>query len=167
MTGDEVAGVAFATFGVATQALLLAFFAARRWSPRVAARFGWTVYAFAGLGLPLGAWLLLDGQSWRLFVGPILMAFWALFGAIVDLWRPRPWRRAPIVWNVFIPYLALYFSAQMFMWWPLWDIERAAWALFLVLFVPNTILNKVGRSGFNKLRFFPFMVNGRDSWQVP
>jgi len=147
VTGDEVAGVAFATFGVATQALLLAFFAARRWSPRVAARFGWTVYAFAGLGLPLGAWLLLDGQSWRLFVGPILMAFWALFGAIVDLWRPRPWRRAPIVWNVFIPYLALYFSAQMFMWWPLWDIERAAWALFLVLFVPNTILNIRGHFG--------------------
>jgi len=75
------------------------------------------------------------------------MAFWALFGAIVDLWRPRPWRRAPIVWNVFIPYLALYFSAQMFMWWPLWDIERAAWALFLVLFVPNTVLNIRGHFG--------------------
>ena len=122
MTGAKIA---FATFGVATQALLLGFFAARRWWPQVAARLGWMVYAFAGLGLPLGVWLFLDGQSWRLFIGPILMAFWALYGAIVDLWRPRQWRRAPVAWNVFIPYLALYFWAQMFMWWPLWDIERA------------------------------------------
>jgi hypothetical protein len=41
----------------------------------------------------------------------------------------------------------LYFWGQMFMWWPLWDIERAAWAFFLVLFVPNTILNIRGHSG--------------------
>jgi hypothetical protein len=73
MTGST-AVVAFATFGVATQALLSAFFAGRRWFPRLAARFGWTVYAFAGLGLPLGVGLLLDGQTWRLSVGPILVA---------------------------------------------------------------------------------------------
>lgn len=144
MTGAELA---FAAFGLATQALLLVFFAARRWSPHLVARHGWVVYAFAGLGLPLGVWLFLDGQSWRLFVGPLLMAAWALFGAIVDLWRPRQWRRPPIVWNVFGPYLALYFLAQMFMWWPLWDIESAIWALFLVLFVPSTALNIRGHVG--------------------
>jgi hypothetical protein len=138
VTGAEVV---FAAFGIATQALLLWFFAARRWSPHLAERFGWVVYGFAGLGLPLGAWLLLDGQSWKLFVGPMLTALWALFGAIVDLWRPRPWRGPPVAWNVLIPYVALYLSAQMFMWWPLWNIERAAWALYLLLFVPNTILN--------------------------
>jgi len=145
--GTDVTIVAFGVFGVALQAELLCFFAARRWAPRVAARFGWVVYAFAGLGLPLGAWLLLDGQSWRLFVGPILAAVWALFGAFVDLWRPRQWRRPPIAWNVLIPYLALYFYAQMFLWWPLWDIARATWALFLVLFVPNTLLNIRGHFG--------------------
>lgn len=138
MSGTEVA---FAAFGVASQALLLGFFAARRWAPRPAARFGWVVYAFAGLGLPLGAWLLLDGQSWRLFVGPLLMALWAGFGATVDLWRPRRWRRPPIEWRVFVPYLALYFWAQMFMWWPLWDIDRAAWVIFLGLFIPSTVFN--------------------------
>ncbi|MFC2081815.1 hypothetical protein ACFLSF_03045 [Candidatus Bipolaricaulota bacterium] len=147
MSAGGAAVVAFATFGVATQALLLAFFASRRWWPEVAARFGWTVYAFAGLGLPLGAWLFLDGQSWRLFVGPILMTCWALFGATVDLWRPRQWRRPPIMWNVFIPFLALYFFSQMFMWWPLWSIERVVWAVFLVLFVPNTVLNIRGHFG--------------------
>ena len=141
------AEIVFVVFGIATQALLLAFFAARRWSPPLADRFGWVVYAFSGLGLPLGAWLLLDGQSWRLFVGPLLMACWALFGATVDLWRPRQWRRTPVDWNVLIPYLALYFSAQMFLWWPLWNIERAAWALFLLLFVPSTVLNIRGHFG--------------------
>ncbi len=143
MSSDEVV---FAVFGVAGQAALLCFFAARRWSPHVVERHGWIVYAFAGLGLPIGLWLLVDGQSWRLFVGPLLFALWALVGAIVDLWRPRPWRRPP-VWKVFIPYAGLYFVAQMFLWWPLWDIEPAAWALFLVLFVPSTLLNIGGHFG--------------------
>ncbi len=140
------AELAFAVFGVTTQALLLGFFAARRWSPHLANRFGWVVYAYAALGLPLAGWLLLGEQSWRLFLGPLLMAGWALFGAVVDLWRPRPWRRPP-VWHVFIPYLGLYFCAQMFMWWPLWNIEPAAWVLFLLLFVPSTVLNIGGHGG--------------------
>ncbi|MBN1858107.1 hypothetical protein JW848_02755 [Candidatus Bipolaricaulota bacterium] len=139
--------VAFAVFGISTQALLLSFFVARRWAPRGASRFGWIVYAFAGLGIPLGVWLILDGQPWKLLVGPMLITLWALFGATVDLWRPRPWRRPPILWSVLIPYLMLYFWGQMFMWWPLWDIERAAWVLFLVLFIPNTVLNIRGHFG--------------------
>ncbi len=143
MSGDEIA---FAAFGVAGQVLLLCFFAARRWSPPIADRHGWIVYAFAGFGLPLGVWLIVDGQSWRLFVGPLLFALWALVGAIVDLWRPREWRRPP-AWNVLVPFAGLYFLAQMFLWWPLWDIERAAWLLFLVLFVPSTLLNIAGHFG--------------------
>jgi hypothetical protein len=144
MTGSGSATAVFSAFGIASQALLVCFFSARRWWPRAAQRFGWLAYAFAGLGLPLGVWLLLGGESWRLCGGPLLMAVWALFGAVVDLWRPRQWRRAPIVWSVFVPYLALYFWAQMFMWWPLWHINRAAWTLFLVLFVANTALNLQG-----------------------
>lgn len=137
---------AFIIFGLATQALLVGFFAARRWWPAGAARFGWAVYSFAFIGLPLGVWLIVDGQSWRLFVGPVLMAAWAFFGAWVDLWRPRSWR-SPVQWHVLVPYLALYFLAQMFMWWPLWDIERAAWVAFLLLFVPSTVLNIRGHFG--------------------
>jgi len=136
----------FTAFGIASQAILVCFFAGRRWSPQLAQRFGWFAYAFAGLGLPVGAWLFLGGQSWRLYVGPLLMAAWALFGVGVDLGRPRQWRW-PIVWRVFVPYLALYFWAQMFLWWPLWDFNRAAWAVFLVLFVANTALNLRGHFG--------------------
>jgi hypothetical protein len=161
--------VAFAVFGIGSQVVLVAYFAARRWSPRIGRRFGWLAYAFAGLGLPLGVWLLFSGQSWRLYVGPILLALWATLGAVVDLWRRVEWRptlsarpgddlrtrtavdlrrgvgqRTPIRWSVFIPYVALYFWAQMFLWWPLWHVNRAAWALFLVLFVANTALNLPG-----------------------
>jgi len=138
MTGVETA---FVAFGLATQALLLGFFASRRWSPRFAARYGWLVYAFSAFGLPLGLWLFAQGESWRLFVGPLLTVLWAAYGSLVDLWRPRPWRGPPIMWNVFVPYLVLYFLAQMFMWWPLWDINRVAWGIYLLLFVPNTALN--------------------------
>ena len=140
MIGDKSAIAAFAAFGITSQALLVAFFAARRWSPRVAKRFGWVTYAFGALGFPLVGWLLVGGQSWRLYVGPLLLAFWAAFGASVDLWRRVEWR-TPIRWKVFIPYVALYFWAQMFLWWPLWDVQRSLWVCFLVLFIANTVLN--------------------------
>ena len=146
MTGGGIAAALFAAFGIASQALLVCFFAARRWSSGIAQRFGWLAYAFAGLGLPLGAWLLLAGQSWRLYSGPILMASWALFGTIVDVWRQREWRE-PVVWTVMVPYVALYFWAQMFLWWPLWDTQRLAWTVFLVLFATNTALNLRGHFG--------------------
>lgn len=141
MAESGAAVAAFVAFGILAQALLLAFFAARRWAPRASTAFGCVVYAFAGLGLPLAAWLIVDGRSWELVVGPVLMALWALFGATVDLWRPRQWRRVPIRWGLFVPYLVLYFWGQMFMWWPLWDIERTAWVVFLALFAPSTVLN--------------------------
>jgi len=146
VVGDGIATVVFAAFAIGSHAVLAAYFAARRWSPRIAQRFGWLAYAFAGLGLPLGGWLLLGGQSWRLYVGPILLASWAMLGAVVDLWRRVEWR-TPIGWSVFIPYVALYFWAQMFLWWPLWDIQRAAWFCFLVLFVASTALNLRGHFG--------------------
>lgn len=139
--GADVA--VFALFGISSQALLAGFFAARRWARPAADRFGWIAYAFAGLGLPVGAWLLVDGETWRLCVGPILLAAWAGLGAVVDLWHPVQWRR-PIKWPVFGPYLALYFWAQMFLWWPLWNAMRVAWFVFLLLFVVNTALNLAG-----------------------
>ena len=143
MDSEGVAILSFAVFGLSTQAVLVCFFAARRWRPGLAERFGWFAYALAGIGLPLGVWLLLAGGSWRIYVGPILIAVWALFGAVVYLWHPIEWRD-PVRWGVLVPYVALYFWAQMFMWWPLWDIQRTAWAIFLVLFVMNTLLNLRG-----------------------
>jgi len=48
---------------------------------------------------------------------------------------------------VAVPYFLLYFWAQMFMWWPLWNVMRAAWVAFLVLFVTSTALNLRGHFG--------------------
>ena len=143
MTAGGVSVVAFVVFGLMSQAILVCFFAARRWAPPLAQRYGWLAYAFAALGLPFGIWLILNGESWRLYAGPMLMASWAVLGATVDLWRPIEWRD-PVRWGVLAPYVALYFWAQMFLWWPLWDIQRAAWAVFLVLFVANTAMNLRG-----------------------
>lgn len=146
MAGPDTATVAFAAFGIVSQAVLVLFFAARRWRPRIAERHGWIAYAFGGLGLPLAAWLFVGGHSWKLYVGPLLLAVWAALGAAVDLWRKVEWR-TPIRWSVFAPYLAVYFFAQMFLWWPLWGLWRIAWACFLVLFVANTALNVRGHFG--------------------
>ena len=48
---------------------------------------------------------------------------------------------------MFVPYVGLYFWAQMFLWWPLWDLQRTAWACYLVLFSVNTALNLRGHFG--------------------
>jgi hypothetical protein len=146
VSGDKTAIVAFAAFGIGSQVVLVGFFAARRWAPGLAERFGWIAYAVAALGLPLGGWLLAAGQSWRFWTGPVLLAVWAALGVTVDLWRRIEWRD-PIRWNVFVPYVVLYFFAQMFLWWPLWDVERVAWACFLVLFAVSTALNLRGHFG--------------------
>ena len=102
----EIDVLAFAAFGLGSQALLAAYFAARRWSPQTAQRFGWIAYAFALLGLPLGGWLLVGEGSQTLGIGPILLGLWAALGVVVDLWRQVEWR-VPIRLSVFIPYVAL------------------------------------------------------------
>ena len=75
---------------------------------------GSLAYAFAGLGFPLGAWLASRGRSWTLYAGPLLLGSWAIMGAAIDLWERVQWR-APVRWGVFIPYVGLYFWAQMFL----------------------------------------------------
>lgn len=141
----------FALFGIATQLALVVFFAARRWVPDRALLFGRFAYSAAGFGLPLGAWLAIDGQSWRLWAGPLMLAAWAAFGATLDLWRKVQWRD-PIVPRLFAPFVTLYFLAQMFLWWPLLDIARTAWVAFTILFVVNTLLNLLGHFGEHSAR---------------
>ena len=142
--GMGAALFSFLAFGLASQALLVAFFAARRWVPQRADRLGRWAYGFGLLGLPAGVALALAGASTQLVGGPLLLAAWAVVGLVVDVWRPRAWRGPKVDWTVVGPYLALYFFAQMFLWWPLWDLARPAWVAFGVLFVVNTGLNLRG-----------------------
>jgi hypothetical protein len=132
---------AFAAFALASQAILLLFFAGRRWRLAAAERYGWIAYAFGALGAALGIWLFFAGASWRLFAGPLLYAVWAAFGAWADLVRRNEWRWQPIRWSIFGPYLVLYLAAQMFLWWPLWNTWRTGWVTYLVFFIANTALN--------------------------
>lgn len=142
--------IVFAAFAIASQALLIAYFASRRWARGFADRWGWIAYTFGVAGLPVGAWLAVTGASWRLFAGPLLFAAWATYGAWVDLFRRIDWRpmsdslRRPIRWNVLGPYITLYLAAQMFLWWPMWDYWRPGWLVYLLLFVANTGLNLAG-----------------------
>jgi hypothetical protein len=145
MIEDGAAVTLFIAFGLASQVCLVMFFTARRWAPGLADRFGWLAYAVAMLGLPLSAWLLASDETEGLWVGPVLLAAWGVLGTVVDLWRRIEWR-TPIRWRVFVPYVALYFWAQMFLWWPLWDVERGAWLCFLGLFTVNTALNLLGHA---------------------
>ena len=136
----------FAAFGLVSQLVLVGFFSARRWLPRLARPLGYAAYGFGSLGLFVGGWLIAVGASWRLFVGPLLMFAWAVFGAWIDVVRPIEWRR-PIRPSVFAPYVAVYFLAQMFLWWPLRDGQRLWWGVFAVLFAANTALNIRGHFG--------------------
>jgi hypothetical protein len=138
--------LAFVAFGLTSQSLLLLFFAARRWWPGRAGVAGTAAYSIALLGVPLAVWMAVAG-SWMLAIGPALAAAWALLGATVDLWRPRPWRGPPVQWAVLVPYVVLFVAAQMFLWWPLLNFARGAWLAFLGLFVANTALNIRGHFG--------------------
>ena len=52
---------------------------------------------------------------------------------------PRECR--PLRWDIAGPYVTLYLAAQMFLGWPLWDVWRPGWAVYLGLFAVNTALN--------------------------
>ena len=134
-------------YGLASQAVLLVFFAARRWRRPLADRFGWMAYGFGILGGAVGVALIVSGAPWRLWCGPLIFAAWAVYGAWADLWRRVEWRQRPVDWRVLGPYLTLYLAGQMFLWWPLWDYRRAGWIVYLVLFVANTALNLWGHLG--------------------
>lgn len=139
----DAALAVFGGFAIATQIVLLAYFAARRVRPTDADRYGWLAYAFGLFGLPIGLWLVGTGAPWQLYVGPMLFAAWAAFAGWVDRLARLEWRR-PIRWTVFGPYVFMYVAAQMFMWWPLWDRAFVVWLVYLELFAANTVLNMAG-----------------------
>ena len=136
----------FGGFAIATQVVLLAYFALRRLRPELADRYGWLAYGFGLFGLPISLWLLATGSPWEAFSGPILFAAWAGFGGWADTPARGEWRQ-PIRWTVFGPYVLLYVAAQMFMWWPLWDRSFVVWLVYLELFAANTVLNLAGHVG--------------------
>jgi hypothetical protein len=72
--------------------LLIFNFAAFKWKPDIQKKWGWSVYAFELLALPLGILFLRSGQVWYYRLACFLFTIWALFGCVVDILRPVNWR---------------------------------------------------------------------------
>lgn len=138
--------VVFGTFAIASQVVLLVYFAARRVRTTVAERYGWIAYVFGLVGLPVGLWLYANHGPWQLYAGPVLFTVWAVFGGWADRLARIEWRQ-PVRWSVLGPYVLLYLVAQMFLWWPMWERWPTGWFVYLALFVANTALNITGHFG--------------------
>ena len=140
----------FILFAFASQALLLFNFAALKWKPEIQHAWGWIVYASGLVALALGFLFLAEAQAWYYWLACFLFAVWTLFGYVVDILRPVNWRN-PILWQIFIPYLALYISAQLAFWIPLWSIWPGYWIIYIVLYSVNTVLNISTHPNFGKV----------------
>lgn len=106
----------------------------------LAMQVGWMVYALAIPATIVSVILVRERKPWYLWMGGCLFALWSVFGLVVDILHPVAWR-SPILWSVFIPYVALYTLSQMFYWWPLVRLHRPSWFLWGALYGVSTFLN--------------------------
>lgn len=122
------------------QAVLISYFALRKWSFTTAMKYGWIVYALAIPALIISIILWRNGKPWSFWVGGILLTAWAVFGFYVDIARPVSWR-SPVYLPVLIPYVLLYLSSMMFYWWPVGMLSRPLWFVYAALFAVSTFFN--------------------------
>lgn len=129
------------------QIVLIIHFALRRWRFAFALRYGPAVYALSVPAALVSVVLLSGGRPWWLWLGGFLFLAWAAFGYMVEYVRRIEWRRPPIRWPVFGPYVLLYLATVMFYWWPLAQVSRPLWYVGAALFVASTVLNVASHSG--------------------
>lgn len=122
------------------QAVLVIFFALRKWRFDTAMELGWIVYALALPAVVVSLILLAGHKPWYLWLAGFLYLVWAILGYTVDIARPVAWR-SPILWPVFMSYVLLYLATSMFYWWPLARIHRPLWFIYAALFVLSTVFN--------------------------
>jgi hypothetical protein len=125
-------------FGI--QLVLLIYFILRKANFDFALRWGWIVYALTIPALVVSVLMLRSGKSISFWLGGLLLTAWGLFGYIIDIAKPISWRSPPYL-PVFIPYVLLYLSAQLFYWFPVGMIQRGFWYFYAVLFVASTYFN--------------------------
>jgi hypothetical protein len=130
----------FVATSLLIQVALVAFFALVKWNFAAAMQMGWIVYALAVPAAVVSGILMRAGKPWYLCLAGVLFAAWAIFGTAVDLVWAVQWRE-PILWPVFVPYVALYTASLMFYWWPLLRVHRASWFVYAALYVTSTLLN--------------------------
>ena len=122
------------------QLILIIHFTMRKWHFDLAMRYGRIVYALSIPAAVISFIILLNGQSWYLWLSGFIYLVWAAYGYWVEYVRRIEWR-SPIRWTIFGPYLTLYLATVMFYWWPLAQIYKPLWYGYAVLFVASTILN--------------------------
>jgi hypothetical protein len=130
----------FVLTAFAFQLILIIHFALRKWHFDQAMRFGRFVYKLSIPAATLSLILLLNDQSWYLWLGGFIYLIWAAFGYWVEYIRQIEWRNS-VRWSILAPYVTLYLATVMFYWWPLGMIYKPLWYAYAVLFVVSTILN--------------------------
>jgi len=132
--------ILFVVFAFLFQIVLILHFAMRKWYFDLAIRRGWIVYALSLPAVALSLYLLLNNQLWDYWAAGFLFLAWAAFGYLVE-YKLRIEFRLPPRWGILVPYLLLYLSTVMFYWWPLANIHKPLWNIYLVLFIIASGLN--------------------------
>jgi hypothetical protein len=140
MSNSNILPLVFVAFAFISQALLIFNFVTLKWKPAIQQKYGWIVYAAGLIAFLLGILFWVNKQAWYFWLAFALFTTWALFGYIIDILRPVNWRE-PIRWQIFIPYVILYISAQFSFWIPLWFIGLEYWIIYAVLYTISTALN--------------------------
>lgn len=130
----------YVSFAFLVQALLIINFAARNWRPAIEQTYGWIIYGLGAPSVVLGAFMLVEDQPWFFVLPPFLYFVWAIFGYVVDLWRPVSWRMPPR-WSIFVPYVGLFAASLLVFWGSMWSIGTIYWIAFGVMYVIHTTLN--------------------------
>ncbi len=143
MIGSGSFPTVFAVFAIGSQLVLVAFFAARRWRPELADRWGWIAYVLGIPALGLGVASAIADQPLIYVAAGVLFAAWAAYGATLDLGLHTEWR-SPVKLSFLVPFVLLYTAAQIAFWIPLWYVNIALWIAYAVLYTVNTALNVRG-----------------------
>jgi hypothetical protein len=142
----------FVVWSFLFQLSLLIHFTLRKWRFNLAIHYGWIVYALSIPAVILSMVLLLNGESWYLYLGGFIYLIWAVYGYWVEYIQQIQWRH-PVRWSVLGPYVTLYLATVMFYWWPLALIYKPLWYAYGVLFAINTLFNITSHQ--DKSQFIP------------
>ncbi len=132
--------VLYVSFAFLIQVLLILNFAARNWKPEIERTYGWIIYALGAPSVVLAALMLVEERPWYFVLPPFLYFIWAIFGYVVDLWRPTAWRNPPR-WGIFVPYVGLFVSSLLLFWGSMWSIGNSYWIAFGAMYAIHTIFN--------------------------
>lgn len=122
------------------QVSLIVHFTLRKWHFELAMHYGWLVYALSIPLAILSIFLLLNGNTWALWLAGFIYLTWGIYGYWIEYVKKIEWRD-PIRWTVFCPYVFLFLSTIMFFWWPLALIYKPLWYVYAILFTISTFLN--------------------------